>query len=71
MSHPRGGDLSRPDDLPPRVRDELVQFFLSAIFFEPKNPKMLGWGGPEEADKLVGSSRRRGTGDRGKKAARR
>jgi inorganic pyrophosphatase len=56
VKHPRGGDLASPDDLPARVRDEIAQFFLSAIFFEPKNPKLLGWGGPEEADRLVDAS---------------
>ncbi|GAO04019.1 inorganic diphosphatase [Anaeromyxobacter sp. PSR-1] len=53
VKHPRGDDLRSPDDLPARVRDEIAQFFLSAIFFEPKNPALLGWGGPEEAERLV------------------
>lgn len=53
VKHSRGDDLRTPDDLPVRVRDEIAQFFLSAIFFEPKNPALLGWGGPEEADRLV------------------
>ena len=54
VKHPRGDDLRSPADLAARVRDEIAQFFLSAIFFEPKNPALLGWGGPEEADLLVG-----------------
>lgn len=53
VKHPRGDDLRTPDDLAARVRDEIAQFFLSAIFFEPKNPALLGWGGPEEAGRLV------------------
>lgn len=53
VKHARGADLRGPDDLGARVRDEIAQFFLSAIFFEPKNPRLLGWGGPEEADELV------------------
>lgn len=53
VKHPRGDGLVTPDDLPPRTRDEIGQFFLSAIFFEPKNPKLLGWGGPDEAARLV------------------
>lgn len=53
VKHPRGDGVTTPDDLPPRVRDEIAQFFVSAIFFEPKNPRLLGWGGPEEADRLV------------------
>jgi inorganic pyrophosphatase len=53
VKHPRGDDLRRPEDLPARVREEIAQFFLSAIFFEPKNPALLGWGGPDEAAALV------------------
>jgi inorganic pyrophosphatase len=56
VKHPRGDDVRSVADLPARVRDEIAQFFLSAIFFEPKNPTLLGWGGPEEADKLVDGS---------------
>ncbi len=56
VKHSRGDPLASPDDLPARVKDELAQFFLSAIFFEPKNPRILGWGGPEEADRLVDGS---------------
>lgn len=52
----RGAALASPDDLPARVKDELAQFFLSAIFFEPKNPRLLGWGGPDEALRLVTES---------------
>jgi len=56
VKHSRGDAISSPDDLPARVRDEIAQFFLSAIFFEPKNPRILGWGGPDEADRLVDGS---------------
>jgi inorganic pyrophosphatase len=56
LKHPRGDGLSSPDDLPPRVRDEIAQFFLSTIFFEPKNPQVLGWGDAAEADRLVDDS---------------
>ncbi|MGC4000156.1 MAG: inorganic diphosphatase [Anaeromyxobacter sp.] len=56
VKHPRGDGLESPDDLPARVRDEIAQFFLSAIFFVPKNPALLGWGGPEEAALLVDGS---------------
>jgi inorganic pyrophosphatase len=57
VKHARGDLIRSPDDLPARVKDEIAQFFLSAIFFEPKNPALLGWGGPEEADRLVDGSR--------------
>ncbi len=57
VKHARGNLIRSPDDLPERVKDEIAQFFLSAIFFEPKNPAILGWGGPDEADRLVDESR--------------
>jgi inorganic pyrophosphatase len=56
VKHSRGAGLASPDDLPPRVKEEIAQFFLSTIFFEPKNPRLLGWGGPEEAARLVDES---------------
>ncbi len=56
VKHSRGDGITSPDDLPSRVKDEIAQFFLSAIFFEPKNPRLLGWGGPEEAERLVTAS---------------
>jgi inorganic pyrophosphatase len=56
VKHSRGDLLTSPDDLPARVKDEIAQFFLSTIFFEPKNPRLLGWGGPEEASGLVDAS---------------
>ncbi len=56
VKHSRGDLIRSPDDLPARVKDEIAQFFLSAIFFEPKNPALLGWGGPDEADRLVDGS---------------
>ena len=52
--------LATPSPIPrrtsaSRVRDEIAQFFpSSAIFFEPKNPALLGWGGPEEAERAGG-----------------
>lgn len=56
VKHSRGDLVTSPDDLPARVREEIAQFFVSAIFFEPKNPRLLGWGGPEEAGALVDGS---------------
>ncbi len=56
VKHARGTLIKSPDDLPERVKDEIAQFFLSAIFFEPKNPRLLGWGGPDEALALVEAS---------------
>jgi inorganic pyrophosphatase len=54
LHHPRGDDLASADDLAARVRDEIAHFFTSSIFFEPKNPKILGWGGPDAATALFG-----------------
>jgi inorganic pyrophosphatase len=56
VKHSRGAAIGSPDDLPARVKDEIAQFFVSTIFFEPKNPALLGWGGPEEAERLVDQS---------------
>lgn len=54
LAHPRGDDLVTVEDLPARVRDEIAHFFTSSVFFEPKNPDVLGWGGPDAAVALVG-----------------
>ncbi len=56
VKHSRGDGVASPDDLPARAKDEIAQFFLSAIFFEPKNPRLLGWGGADEAGALVTAS---------------
>ena len=45
---------SNPADvLSPRVREELVNFFLAATALERKDPKILGWEGPETALRLI------------------
>jgi len=40
-------------ELGPRVREELVRFFLNVVFFEDKAPSLLGWGDADEAWQLV------------------
>ena len=45
--------LENPESLPARMREEIEQFFLNAIFFTPKDAKILGWKGPKYADKLI------------------
>jgi inorganic pyrophosphatase len=50
---PRREDLRSIDDLSPRVRQELEQFFLDVTFFENKDARLLGWAGPAEAWALV------------------
>jgi inorganic pyrophosphatase len=53
LQHPRGAELRSAEDLAPRVRDELAHFFTSSVFFQGKDPKLLGWDGPEAAERLV------------------
>jgi inorganic pyrophosphatase len=57
LQHDRGSAVRGPGDLPARVREEIQQFFLSVIFFEPKHPRLLGWGGAEEAEAMVDAAR--------------
>jgi len=40
-------------DLPARVREEIEQFFLSAVVFEKKDAVVLGWGDPDEVWEVV------------------
>jgi inorganic pyrophosphatase len=54
LVHPRGGELRTVADVAERIREELALFFTSAVFFEPKNPKVLGWKGPQAAEALLG-----------------
>ena len=54
IGYERGHELRTVNDLSDRVRDELAHFFTSAVFFEPKNPKVLGWSGPDAAEALIG-----------------
>lgn len=50
---PRFDGLRDARKLPKRTREELDQFFLSAVAFTDKNPKLLGWSGPREANRLL------------------
>jgi inorganic pyrophosphatase len=58
LAHPRGEDLRSIGDLPERVRAEIAHFFTSSVFFEPKNPSVLGWKGPPTANALLDRSAR-------------
>jgi inorganic pyrophosphatase len=53
VGHQRGEEVRSVGDLSERVRDELAHFFTSQVYFEPKNPKVLGWSGPEAAEELI------------------
>ena len=50
---PRFEHLRQPSHLSRRQRQELEQFFLSAVFFQNKEARLLGWGNAREAEKLV------------------
>ena len=43
-------------ELAPRMREELERFFLNVVFFEDKDPSLLGWGDAGEAWQLVRES---------------
>jgi len=49
-------DLRDIAELPPRLREELEQFFVNAVYFEAKEPTLLGWGDRAEAWRLVRAS---------------
>ncbi|MFL5368602.1 MAG: inorganic diphosphatase [Myxococcales bacterium] len=53
LGHVRGDDVRSVGELSPRVRDELAHFFTSAVYFNAKNPKVLGWSDPAAAERLV------------------
>lgn len=57
VKDPRSAWIRSHEDLPARVREEIALFFTSAVFFEGKDPKVLGWQGPDVADALVERSR--------------
>jgi inorganic pyrophosphatase len=59
LSHSRGDDVKTYVDLDPRVLDELAHFFTSAVFFAGKDPRIIGWNGPEAALRLIRESARR------------
>jgi inorganic pyrophosphatase len=50
---PRHADIRSVFDLPDRWRAEIERFFLAAAAFEGKDPKVVGWSGPREADALI------------------
>jgi inorganic pyrophosphatase len=52
----RQRDLTPATALPPRVRDELELFFLTAAALEGKDPRIIGWDEPAAALELVRSS---------------
>jgi inorganic pyrophosphatase len=55
-------DVRRAAELPERLRAEIEQFFLSAVFFEHKDAVVLGWGDPDAAWDLVKTAAAAGRG---------
>lgn len=53
LVHPRAAALRTHADLDARVRDEIEHFFTSSVYFQAKNPRVLGWDGPDAADRLI------------------
>ncbi len=53
LAFERGEDVRTVDDLPERVKQELVHFSTSSVYFEGKDLRVLGWGGPGAADALI------------------
>jgi len=60
LGHDRGNDVRSVTDLAERVRAELEHFFTSQVYFTPKNPRILGWGGPDIAERIVDDATRSG-----------
>jgi inorganic pyrophosphatase len=50
---PRHEKVRTVFDLSDRWRGEMEAFFLAAAAFEGKDPKVLGWNGPREAEALI------------------
>jgi inorganic pyrophosphatase len=50
---PRFDSFKTPKDLPQRWRQELEEFFMATTRFENKDPKFLGWAGPQEGERMV------------------
>lgn len=50
---PRFDSFKKPGDLPARWRRELEEFFISATRFENKDPRLLGWAGPQEGERMI------------------
>src|SRR4051812_10683037 len=53
VNAPRCADLHTVFDLTDRWRAELELFFVSAVAFEAKDLRVLGWSGPADANQLI------------------
>jgi inorganic pyrophosphatase len=52
----REAEMNSALSLAKRVRDEIEHFFMAATVFEGKDPRILGWAGPDAALDLLRSS---------------
>ncbi|MFY2562556.1 inorganic diphosphatase [Corallococcus terminator] len=50
---PRTEHLRTYQDVSRREREELAHFFLTAVHFEDKEARILGWEGPEAAERML------------------
>ena len=50
---PRFDSFRTPEDLPPRWRQELEEFFLAVTRFQSKNAEVLGWSGPDVGERMI------------------
>jgi inorganic pyrophosphatase len=53
LAFERGADVRSVEELPARVKDELVHFSTSSAYFEGKDVRVLGWAGPQAAEALI------------------
>jgi inorganic pyrophosphatase len=53
VESPREDRVNHVHDLPKRLRSELERFFLASAQLEGKNLEVLGWKGPEVAERLI------------------
>lgn len=56
MKAPRCDHIRTIFDLPERVRLELERFFLNVVAFEGKELALLGFDGPDEAERVLSAS---------------
>jgi inorganic pyrophosphatase len=50
---PRFDSFKTTQDLPERWRQELEDFFVATTHFENKEPKFMGWAGPEVGERML------------------
>ena len=53
IKSPRHDHITTIFDFPERIRAELEQFFLTVVAFEGKEVRLLGFDGPEEAERML------------------